>query len=135
MTTHTDTTERPAATWATWALLKAAAGFSPDTLEAYITNRLRQLVGDPEAGPRAFVVLTGCGHWGRGATLTEAAAKAYKAGAGKREWARAVLVLNDDTPEVNQGGRIISNSDSAQLNLGAVGTVGALMKGGAACSV
>lgn len=119
---------------ATWAIL--AEVFKPDgdaNAVLYAAHRLQKLVGeDPDApvkpGPRSFVLVTNGGHWGRGNTLQSAATNASNAGASKAELCVGVLVLNDNTPAVNQAGSVISNSDSAQLNIGAVGTIGSILR-------
>lgn len=131
--------ETPQSNWAGWALLQAAE--KPGALEKgslgwLLAERLGKLFGhNPDGefkpGPRSFVVYTNCGHWGRGNTLEAAAKKAYDAGASKTSRASAVLVLNDATPEVNQGGSVISESDSEQLSLGVVGTIGSIINANA----
>lgn len=127
--------EKPQANWATWALLREAfkpGVLVPGSVAEFCVHRLHRLVGqDPDVpvplGKRTFVVVTNCGHWGRGNTLEAAAIAAHKVGARKTSKAFVVLVVNDDTPEVNQGGCIISNSDSDQFNIGWVGTVGGIL--------
>ncbi len=92
-----------------------------------LAERIRKLVGGSDAGPRSFVVYTGCGRWGRGETLKEAAQAAHKEGAKKTEPARASLVLNDAVPFVDNSGAVNAASAAAIIRLGGVGTVGALL--------
>lgn len=128
----------PNAKWQTWALIDAAFKDDHNTIGSvysFCVNRLQQLVGDcseysVKPGPRSFVVLTSDGHWGRGASLAEAAQLALKAGARRSSPTHGVLVLNDATPEVNQMGSVIAESEAAILQLGPLGTVGALINAG-----
>jgi len=118
---------------ATWAILSEV--FKPNgdaNAVMYAAHRLQQLVGeDPDApikpGKRSVIITTNGGHWGRGNSIKTAAETCVKAGASKSERACVMLVLNDDAPEVNQGGMVISNCDSAQLNIGCVGTIGGIL--------
>jgi hypothetical protein len=128
--------ELPQADWANWALIKAALGpLNPrtDYAKALCANRLQQLVGDNcesydvKPGPRSFIILSGDGHWGRGNTVGEAAKKALQSGARRPSTATGVLVLNDGTAEVNECGSVISDSQSAQFNLGVIGTIGSVI--------
>ena len=119
---------------ATWAILQEV--FKPDgdaNALLYAAHRLQQFHGDDvdapvKPGPRSYVVLTNSGHWGRGNTPVAAAREAKRAGASNGDNALLVLVLNDSKPEVNQAGSVISNSDSAQVSIGVIGTIGAIIK-------
>lgn len=128
--------ETPQPSWATWALLNEAfkpGVLVPGSVPEMCVHRLAQLAGqDPgcpvKPGPMARVVITNDGHWGRGKTLGEAAAAALKAGARRTAVAFVAIVLNDDKPEVNDGGSIVANSDSFILNVGNVGKLGGILR-------
>lgn len=120
--------------WATWYLLThgLTEATPPHGLPYFCMVRLQKLLGETERagitpGPRSIVLIGTGGHWSRGANMVEAAKGMLKAGAGRTERVQAVLVLNDDTPEVNQVGEVVSNSASAQLTLGLVGTVASIL--------
>jgi len=131
--------ETPTSKWATWALLQAA--FQPDALVKdsigeLCAHRLQKLVGEypsdtVQPGKRSFVAMTNTGYWARGNTPEAACKGLLKQGARKTDKVNLALVLNDDTPEVNQMGAIISESDSAQLNIGRIGTVGSIINAAA----
>lgn len=119
---------------ATWAILQEV--FKPDgdaNAVLYAAHRLQQFHGDDidapiKPGPRSYVMLTNSGHWGRGNTPVAAALEAKRAGARNGDHACLVLVLNDSTPEVNEAGMVISNCDSAQLQIGMIGTIGSILR-------
>lgn len=121
--------------WANWALIAAwferqcqGIPFPEDKrseLATIIAERFKQTVGEREHGPRSYVVLTNAGLWGVGKTLVEAVknAKSYS----KTHVVTALLVLNDDKPSVNGWGIVESSSQSTQIMLGIIGTVGSIL--------
>lgn len=66
----------------------------------------------------SFVVITVCGHWGRGATLAEAAQQAYKAGARKRTACQGYVVIGDSRPSLTTGGRLEHNAGAVVVPCG-----------------
>ena len=118
------------ANWASWALLQEASNDNStqqDMALRFCRDRLQKLFGTEDPGPRCKVVMTADGHWGRGRTLKEAAQTAVKAGARKTSKAHIFQVLNDATPEINEYGYTIVNSDAELIDIGTVRTLGSLI--------
>jgi hypothetical protein len=122
--------ETPNPKWATWGLVREArklANLPP--IIGWCLDRLEALnVGDGhKPAPCAFIITTNSGHWGRGKTIAEAAKTALKAGGRRTDRATVTLVINDETPEVNKSGYLITDSMAAHKQLGCVGTLGSIL--------
>ncbi len=65
----------------------------------------------------SFLVLSHDGHWGRGDTVEEAARNCVKAGAHRSGSASVLLVLGDETAEVNEAGYIIHDPGSHSIKV------------------
>ncbi len=128
MTNSTDST--PSAAWSNRALLEAYesadAGSKPAVADL-IVSRLAETVSDHKHGPRAFLIMTDWGTWGRGKTLAAAAGKAVEAGAPRKAKAVAFLALNDDSPSVSSDGMVWAGAKSTLISLGAIGTLSSVI--------
>jgi hypothetical protein len=128
-TAEADAAERtPNPKWASWALVEEARKEAHGPASELCINRLDIISGHNP--PMMFVVTTYCGHWGRGKTPAEAAKTAIKAGARKTSGANLLLVVNDETPEVNSSGMLITEGESIMFRIGQIRTLGALIPAG-----
>jgi hypothetical protein len=126
-TAEADAAERtPNPTWAAWALIDEARKGNA-LAQTLCIDQLELITGCLKPAPKMFVVTTNCGYWGRGSTPSEAAKTALKVGARKSSMVFLNLVVNDETPEVNQGGMLITEGNSTTFSIGSVRTLGALI--------
>ena len=117
--------QAPKADWNHWSLLEATKPGMPHRAAAteLCKERLRALTETPVA----FVCISnGC--WGRGKSLSSAAAQCNKAGARKSSKVYLYMVENDEKPEVSSDGTLIANSEGNIIRLGGIRTLGALME-------
>ena len=123
--------ETPNEKWNNWALLKAYEEPAHEAIRpqiaGWIAARFKASLDDLAPGPRSFLVITSCGHWGRGTNLAEAALAAKKSGGRRPSKAVVTLVLNDGTAQLNNYGSVLADSVATILHIGAVGTLGGLL--------
>ena len=106
---------------ASWWLVK-----QPESPEVNAAIRERLGAFDKNKNLR-FVLVTDCGHWGRGKTIEEAAYETMKAGASRRSKAQLRVFLNDEDPGVTSYGYFTGSSDSMSVHVGWIGTLGAII--------
>ncbi len=64
-----------------------------------------------------YLVISHDGHWGRGDTIEEAVGICIKAGAHRSRSASVLLVLGNETAEVNKAGYVIREGGSHSIKL------------------
>lgn len=124
--------EIPNAKWATWGLVKAIRKEMPDMspLLKWIVDRLETYdigCGGENVSHKVSYIITANGYWGRGKTVAEAAEACRKSGAPRTFKACLTIVINDETPEVNEAGYLITESDATSRCVGLIGTIGSIL--------
>ena len=127
--------EIPNAQWQTWGLIQAARelpnmppliGWCLDRLQAF---DISGCYNPQERVKQVTSYVVRCPYtWGRGKTIGEAAKAVLKAGASRTDTAVLTVVLNDTSPWVGGMGGVNANSAAMILDLGPVGTLGAMLK-------
>jgi hypothetical protein len=64
-----------------------------------------------------YLVISHDGHWGRGDTVEKAAQACIKAGAHRSKFASVLLILGDETAELNAAGYIIRDAGSHSIKV------------------
>jgi hypothetical protein len=74
-----------------------------------------------------FLVISHDGYWGRGKTVEEAASVCAREGASRTHPASVLLIVGDETAEVNEGGYVVR--DAGSYNITVIGRIklGALL--------
>ena len=119
----------PNATWATWALLNEANKPDPQTSALFLCRDRLDAISNQASSPtiKRYVVATEDGYWGRGKSLSEAAEDALLIGGGRWKKAFVTIVLNDETPEINAVGALITEACAEVITVGGVDTLKSIL--------
>lgn len=122
--------DKPNKYWSAPALLEETYN-KPDSAELtenlkLCRDRLEALAGFNAPAPTTYVVLV-LGYWGKGKSLSEAAAKCFEAGGRKQDKAFMYLVQNDPDCCVSDNGSLCYNASANCIRLGGVKSLGALI--------
>jgi len=64
-----------------------------------------------------YLVISHDGYWGRGNTIDKGARNCFKQGASRSESASVLLILGDETAEINEAGYVIRDAGSHSITI------------------